>query len=120
MTTTKIIPSAKQLKNEFLSHSKILDQLENDTIFHKMTTNKLNKLFHETGELSSEFLIRRTNEKIDGPKASCYKIIPDRTSNLFKKNVKNKVDDLVRIVEYIYEKFGITEEVQAMLQQVSD
>ena len=27
------------------------------------------------------------------------------------------MDDLVRIVEYICEKFGITEEVQAILQQ---
>ena len=86
-------------------------------VYHKMTTNKLNKIFRKTGELSNEFLIRRTNERVDGPKAGRYKIIPDWTSNLFKKNVKNKVDDLVRIVAYICEKFGITEEVQAMLQQ---
>ena len=98
MTTTKVIPSAKQLKNEFLSHQRLLEQLENDPVYHKITTNKLNKIFHETGELSNEFLIRRTNERIDGPKAGHYKIILDRTSNLFKKNVKNKVDDLVRIV----------------------
>ena len=81
-----------------------------------MTTNKLNKIFHETGELSIEFIIRRTNERIDGLKAGRYKIIHDRTSNIFKKNVKNKVDDLVRIVEYICEKFGITEEIQEMLK----
>ena len=97
MTNAKVIPSAKQLKNEYLSHQRLLDQLENDPVYHKMTTNKLNKIFHETGELSTEFLIRRTNERIYGPKAGHYKIIPDRTSYLFKKNVKNKVDDLVRI-----------------------
>ena len=119
MTTTKIIPSSKQLKNEFLLHSRILEQLKNDSIYHKMATNEPNKLFHETGELSSEFLIRRTNERIDGPKAGRYKIIPDRTSNLFKKNIKNKVDDLVLIVEYICEKFGITEEVQEMLHTIN-
>ena len=96
MTNSKVIPSAKQLKNEFLSHQRLLDQLENDPVYHKMTTNKLNKIFHETGELSNEFLIRRTNEKLYGDKTCRYKIIPDRTSNLFKKNVKNKVDDLLR------------------------
>ena len=117
MTNSKVIPSAKQLKNEFLSHQRLLDRLKNDPVYHKMTTNKLNKIFHETGELSSEFLIRRTNEKIDGPKAGHYKIIPDRSSNLFKKNVKNKVDDLVQIIEYICEKFGITEEVQEILSE---
>ena len=120
MTSAKVIPSSKQLKNEFLSHQRLLDQLENDPVDHKMTTNKLNKIFRETGELSNEFLIRRTNERIDGTKAGRYKIIPDRTSNLFKKNVKNKVDDLVRTVEYICDKFGITEEVKAMLQQIDD
>ena len=117
MTNAKVIPSVKQLKNEFLSHQRLLDKLENDPVYHKMTTNKLNKIFHETGKLLSEFLIRRTNERIDGPKAGQYKIISDQTSNLFKKNVKNNVDDVVRIVEYICEKFGITEEVQAILQQ---
>ena len=80
MTATKVIPLEKQIKNKFLSHFRILNQLENDPIFHKMTTNKLNKIFRETGELSYEFLIRRTNEEIDGSKAGRYKIIPDRTS----------------------------------------
>ena len=84
-----------------------------------MTTNKLNKIFHETGESSNAFLIRRTNKRIDGSKAGRYKIIPDRTSNLFKNNVKNKVDDLVRIVECMCEKFGITEEVQQMLDRIN-
>ena len=116
MTNSKVILSSKQLKNEFLSHQRLLDQLEIDPVYHKMTTNKLNKIFHETGELSTEFLIRRTNEKLDGDKTGRYKIIPDRTSNLFKKNVKNKVDDLVRIVEYICEKFGIIEEIQELLK----
>ena len=117
MTDAKVISSAKQLKNEFLSHQRLLDQLENDPVYHKMTTNKLNKISHETDELSTEFLIRRTNERIDSPKARHYKIIPGRTSNLFKKNVKNKVDNLVRIVEYICEKFGMIEEVQEMLER---
>ena len=52
-------------------------------------------------------------------KAGRYKIIPGRTSNLLKKNVKNKVDDLVRIVEYMCDKFGITEEIQEMLDRIN-
>ena len=35
-----------------------------------------------------------------------------RTSNLFKVNVKNKVDNLVRAVEYIWAKSRITEQVE--------
>ena len=116
MTTTKVIPSSKQHKNEFLSHQRLLDQVENDPVYHKMTTNKLNKLFHETGELSSEFLIRRTNERIDGPKAGRYKIIPDRTSNIFKKNVKNKVDAIAQAVDYLIAKFGLEEELEEYLK----
>ena len=116
MTTTKVIPSSKQRKNEFLSHQRILDQLEKDSIYHKMTTDKLNKIFHETGELSSEFLIQRTNERIDGPKAGHYKIIPNRTSNLFKKNVKNKVEALAQTMDYLIAKFGLEEELEEYLK----
>ena len=76
-----------------------------------MTTNRLNKIFHETDELSTDFLIQRTNEKIDDSKAGRYKIIHDQTSNLFKKNVKNKVYNLVRIIEYMCVKLGMIEEI---------
>ena len=116
MANTKLIISSKQPKNEFLSHQRLLEQLESDPIYNKMTTNKLNKLFHETGELSSEFLIRRTHERINGPKAGRYKIIPDRTSNLFKKNVKNKVDALAQAMDYLAAKFGLEEELEEYLK----
>ena len=116
MTTTKIIPSSERIKKEFLSYSCILDQLKNDTIYHKMTTNKLNKILYKTSVLSTEFLIRRTNERIDGSKAGRYKIIPNRTSNLFKKNVKNKVDALAQAMDYLIDKFGLEEELKEYLK----
>ena len=66
MNGTKILVASNQLENVFISHTRDLDKLENYRDFHKMTTNKVNWIFHESDKLSSDFLIRRTNEKLDG------------------------------------------------------
>ena len=49
-------------------HEDLLSKLENDPVFQTMTTNKINKILHDSGGLPSHFHIRKTNEKIDGPK----------------------------------------------------
>ena len=42
---------------------------------NSLTTNKLNQILHQSGRLSSKYLIQRTNEKYDEPNAHKYKII---------------------------------------------
>ena len=85
---TKISTTSNQLKNEFISHKRFIDILENDPGFHKLITNKLNNIFHESGELSSEFPSRRTNEKTNGPEAGRYKIVVDKSSKCSNRIAK--------------------------------
>ena len=42
----------KQYKEECIYHKQLVEQLENDPDYQQLTTNKLNKIFHESGELS--------------------------------------------------------------------
>ena len=57
MNTTKISKSSNQLKNVFLSHRQILDEVEQDSDFQKLTTNKLNQILCQTGGLSAEYVL---------------------------------------------------------------
>ena len=76
---------------------------------YKMTADKLNKRFHESGELLTDFLTRRTSLKNNGSNAGRYKITPDKTGNLFKTNAKNKVGTLIQVVDYIIANFDLEE-----------
>ena len=54
--------------------------------------------------------------RIDGSKACKYKIIADKTSKLFKLNIKSKLDILVQVVDYMIAKFGLEEEFDEHLK----
>ena len=66
----------EQLKKEHYEHNVLISRLENDPDYNKLSTNKLNQILHQTGELSPKYLLRRTNERSDGPNAPKFKIIP--------------------------------------------
>ena len=60
-----------------------------DHNYQQLTSNILNKILHQTCVLSSEYLLRRTNEKADGENASKYKVVQafyaDRTKSKHDK-----------------------------------
>ena len=64
--TTAIV--TKQLKDECMYHKQLVVRLESDPDYQQLTTNKLNLILHQSGELSSKYLIRKTNEKCDESK----------------------------------------------------
>ena len=53
----------------------MLSKVESDPLFHTMTIHNINETLHDSDELVRSYHIRKTNEKIDGPNASKYKII---------------------------------------------
>ena len=65
----------KQYKEECMYHKQLVERLKKDPDYQKLTTNKLNKIFHDSGELSTEFVLRRTNEKAYEVNASKYKVV---------------------------------------------
>ena len=67
--------ASKILSTPDHTHKDLLAKLENDIVFQTMTTNKINKTLHDSGELPSHLHVRKTNEKIDGPNVGKYKII---------------------------------------------
>ena len=105
MSVTEILSRSNQLKNEYISHGRVVDKFENVTDFHELTTNKLNKVFHESDKLSSKSQIRRTNERMAEPDADRYKIIVVRPNMLFKSNIKDKLNNLIELVDCIIAEF---------------
>ena len=65
----------KQLKEECMYHKQLVESLKKDLDYQQLTTNMLNQILHQTSELSSEYLIWKTNEKYGGANASKYKVI---------------------------------------------
>ena len=72
--------NTKQLKEECTYHK----QLEKGPDYQLLTTNKLNQILHQTGELSAEYILRRTNKKTDRANAPKYKVVPAFYSNRSK------------------------------------
>ena len=66
----------EQLKKEHYEHNLLISRLENYPDYNKLSTNKLNQILHQTGELSPKYLLRRTNKRSGGPNAAKFKIIP--------------------------------------------
>ena len=57
-------------------HKHLVERLEKDPDCQQLTTNKLNQILHQTGEISPEYHLRRINEKADGSNAPKYKVVP--------------------------------------------
>ena len=74
----------KQLKEECMYHKQLVERLEKDSDYQQLTINKLNQMLHQLGELSLEYLLRRTNEKADGSNAPKYKVVPASYSDRSK------------------------------------
>ena len=82
--------ATKQLKEECIYHKQLITRLENDPDYQQLMTNKLNQILHQTGELSLEYLIRRTNERYDVSNTPKYKVIPVDYANRSKSKKKKK------------------------------
>ena len=77
-----------------------------------MTTNKSNQILHQTGELSTEYILQRTNEKTDGTNTPKYKIVPASYVNRSKvKRKKAQLELLIKVVDYMIQKFGLEKEL---------
>ena len=80
--------AAKQLKNECIYHKQLITRLWDNHDYQQITTNKLNRILHQMGKLSSKYLIQRIIEKSDGANALKYKVIPAEYSDRSKPNNK--------------------------------
>ena len=102
----------KQYKEECMHHKQLIAYLEKDPDYQQLTTNKLNQILHQTGELSVEYILRRTNEKADGSNAPKYKVVSayyvDRSK---EKREKTQLELLIKVVNHVIHKFGLEEEL---------
>ena len=71
-------------------HKQVISRFENDSDYQLLTINKLNQILHQSSELSSEYLIRKTNKKYDSLNAPKYKIIPTDYVNQSKSKRDKK------------------------------
>ena len=80
-----------------------------------MTTNKSNQILHQTGELSTEYILWRTSEKADGANAPKYKVIPAFYADRSKaKREKAQLELLIKVVDYMIHKSGLEKELSDM------
>ena len=68
-------------------------------------------MLHQTGELSSEYILRRTNEKTDVSNAHKYKVVPASYMDRSKaKHEKAQLEILINVVDYMIHKLGLVKE----------
>ena len=107
--------ATKQHKEECMYHRHLIERLTKDPDYQQMTTHKLNRILHQTGKSSPEYLLRRTNEKADGLNAPKYKIVPTSYMDLSKaKRDKAQLELLIKVVDYMTRKFGLEKELSDM------
>ena len=97
----------------------LIERVMKDPDYQHLTTNKLNRILHQTGELSPEYLLRRTNEKVDGLNAPKYKVVS--TSNKDRSKVKRKkaqLELLIKVTDYIVRKFALEKELVDMIGEL--
>ena len=104
--------ASKILSTPDHTHKDLLSKLENNDVFQSMTTNKINKTLHDSGELPSHLHVRKTNEKIDGPNVGKYKII---TQLLTKNNEKEQLTVINKVIDYIIDKYGLENELNMLI-----
>ena len=83
-------------------HKQLISCPKKDPDYQQMTTNKLNQISHQTGELSSEYVLQRTNKKADGSNTPKYKVVPTSYMDRSKsKREKAQLELLIKIVDYM-------------------
>ena len=101
----------EQLKKEHYEHNLLISRLENDLDYNKLSTNKLNQILHKTGELSPKYLLRRTNERSDGPNVAKLKIImTNYATKRSKASTKKNIELCIHVLNHIVNKHGIGDE----------
>ena len=106
----------KQLKEECIYRKQLIACLEKDPYYQQLTTNKQNQISHQSGELSPEYILRRTNERADGANASMYKALPASYADRSKaKRQKAQLELLVKAVDYIIDKSDLENELSNLL-----
>ena len=107
----------KQHKEECMYHKQLIARLKNDPDYQQLTINKLNQILPQTGELSSEYLQRKTNEKVDGVNAPKCKVVPSFYENRskVKHDKKKRLQLLIKALDYISTKFDIENELSNLL-----
>ena len=106
----------EQFKKEYYEHNLLISRLENDPVYNKLSTNKLNQILHQTGELSSKYLLRKTNKRTDGPNAPKFKIIQaDYVTKSPKTSIKKNIELCLQILNHIVDKLGIDDEIAYLL-----
>ena len=93
-------------------HNLLISRLKNDPEYSQLSTNKLNQILHQSGELSPKCLPRRTNERSDGPSAAQFKIIPaDYATEQPKTSTKKNIELCIHVLNHIIDKLGIGHEI---------
>ena len=76
----------------------------------------MSQILHQSGELSPEYILRRTNERADGANASMYKALPASYADRSKaKRQKAQLELLVKAVDYIIDKSDLENELSNLL-----
>ena len=65
----------KQHKEECVYHKQLIYRLEKNPDYQQLKTNKLNQILHQTGELSTDYILRRTNKKYDELNTHKFKVV---------------------------------------------
>ena len=113
LTTISLL---EQLKKEHYEHNLLISRLENYLEYNKLSTNKLNQILHQSGELSPKYLLRRTNERSDGPNAAKFKIIPaDYATKRPKTSAKQNIELCIQVLNHIVDKLNIGDEIVYLL-----
>ena len=110
MFASKILSTPSHMNSQ---HKDLLTKLENDSVSQTMTTHKINRTLHDSGELPSHLHIRKTNEKIDGPSAGKYKIVTQLPSN---HNEKEQLAVVIKVIDHIIAKYGLENELSKSIQ----
>ena len=93
-------------------HKQFIERFKKDHDYYHLTTNKLNQILHQTGELSPEYLMRRTNGKTDGANAPNYKVVPASYMDRSKaKRKKAQLGLLIKVVDHMIHKVGLEKEL---------
>ena len=104
--------ATKQLKEECMYHKQLVKRVKEDHDYQRSTINKLNQILHQTGELSTKYILLRTNEKADGSNAPKYKVILASYSDRNKaKRQKAQLELLIKVVDDMIQKFDLEKEL---------
>ena len=107
--------TTKQLKEECMFYKQLVERLAKDPDYQQLTINMLNQILHQTGELSAEYILQRTNDKADGTNVPKYKIVPASYANRSKaKRKKVQLELLIKVLYYMIHKFGLEKELSDM------